>query len=149
MAVTHKLYGPFLKNLANGNIGNIGSTAADIPISVRIMTSAHSFTVANEYWATVSANQASSASTGSTDYRAGGKLITGTALSYSTRVTTLTATSETVFSTGGDIKGFFAVLAASSYLVSCIDFDGEEASVDGEFKITWADKKILTMTVSA
>jgi hypothetical protein len=148
LAVTHKLYGNSMLNSANGNIPNMGSTAS-AEIYVKLMTSAHTFAVANQYWADVSANEQSTATASSTDYITGGKLLTNTSLAYAARITTLSATSETVFSTGGNISGFHAVLTASSYLVSCVDFGGEEKSVAGEFKINWADSKILTITVAS
>ena len=149
MAVTHTLYGPFLKNMAasTGILANgLGSTATEI--SALIMTSAHTFNQAHEYWSQVSVNQQSTSSTGNEDYVAGGQLLAGKALSYSTGVTTLSASSDTVFTAAGDITGFFAVLAASSYLVSCVDFDGIEQSVGGVFKITWTDNKVLTLTAT-
>ena len=148
MAVTHKLYGNSMLNSANGNIPNMGSTAS-AQIYVKLMTSAHTFTVANQYWNDVSANEQTTGTVGSTSYTVGGKLLTGTSLAYLTRVTTLSATSETEFTDTGDIIGFYAVLTASSYLVSCVDFDGKQQSVDGKFAINWADNKILTITVAS
>lgn len=147
MAVTHNLYGPFLKNMADGTLGDIGATGT-VNINVMIMTSAHSYNKDHEYWSQVSANEQSTTTTGNEDYEAGGQLLTGTATTYTGGTLTLTATSETVLTTGGDVSGYYAVLAASSYLVSHVDFDGEEKSVDGEFKITWTDAKIFTNSVS-
>ena len=137
MAVTHYLYGPSLKNVGANNVDLEATT-----FTVHLMTSDHAYSKNNEYWATVSANE----TTGQPDYEA--KDLAGQALGYSAGITTLTASSETEFCSSGSIKAFHAVLAASSYLISSIDFGGAEESVDGEFKITWTDNKILTMTVS-
>jgi hypothetical protein len=144
MAVTHQLYGPAMGNIAKNLITDLTSTATII--NVHLMTSAHSVDQDNEYWATIAANESSAGTTGSTSYTV--KTLDGKAISYATRVTTLTATSETVFTTGGDITAYYAVLAASSYLLSCVNFDGEEKSVAGEFKINWTDAKIATITVA-
>jgi hypothetical protein len=153
MAVTHTLYGPFMKNLASsgaaGNETRLGSldTTSTERFSVILMSSDFVFNQAHEYWAQVSSDQQSTDFAGSTDYEAGGKPLAERSLAYSNRVTTWSASTYTSFSTGGNIIGFFAVVAASSYLVSCVDFGGEEKSVAGEFKINWTDAKVLTMTV--
>ena len=148
MAITHKLYGPVMKNSANGTLSNIGSTDS-VEIYVKLMTSGHSFDQDNEYWNTIAANETTSATAGSTDYPDGGKILNGTSLAYASRITTLSATSETEFTAAGNVTAFYAVLTASSYLVSCVDFDGSEQSVAGKFAINWTDLKILTNTVSA
>ena len=149
MAVTHKLYGPFMKNLSEstGVLANsLGSTALEI--KVVIMTSEHVFNQDHEYWSQISTDEQSTSTTGNEDYVKGGQLLNGKDLSYAARITTVTASSYTSFTTGGDIIGYYAVLAASSYLMSCVDFDGQEKSVAGEFKINWTDAKIMTMEVS-
>ena len=150
MAVTHKLYGPFLKNLSASTgilASGLASTATEI--SVRVMTSGHVFDQDHQYWAQVSTDEQSTSSTGNEDYPGGGRLLVGKALSYSTGVTTMTASSEVTFTSSGDVIGFFAVLTASSYLVSCIDFDGKEQSVGEVFKVTWTDNEVLTLEASA
>ena len=150
MAVTHKLYGPFLKNLtASTGILADGLASTATEISVRLMTSEHVFDQDHQYWSDVSTDEQSTSSTGTEDYTKGGQLLVGKALSYSTGVTTLTASSDVSFGSTVDVIGFFGVLTASSYLVSCIDFDGEEKSVGGVFKVTWTDNKVLTLEASA
>ena len=145
MAVTHTLYGPFMKNLSNAGIGGLAAVSTEF--TVFLMSSDFAFSQDHEYWAQVSSDEQSTDFAGSTEYVAGGKELTERSLAYAARVTTFSASTYTSFSTGGNISGFFAVLAASSYLVSCVDFDGEEKSVAGEFKINWTDSKVLTMTV--
>ena len=150
MAVTHKLYGPFLNNLMNSTgimANSIGSTALEI--RVFLMTSGHVFNQDHQYWSQISTDNQSSGLAGSTDYNSTGVLLNGKDLAYAARITTLSASSFTEFSTGGNLIGYYAVLAASSYLMSCVDFDGEQKSVAGEFKINWTDAKIMTNTVSA
>ena len=146
MAVTHTLYGPVLKNLAGGSI-NLGTSSTDLRLL--LMTSELTFNQANEYWATVSTHEATTTYTGSTDYTmgTGGKVLTGVSLSYSTRITTMSATSKATFTSTGTIKAFHAVLAASSYLVSCVSFGEEKASAGGEFSVQWSTGGILTNTV--
>ena len=142
MAVTHKLYGPVMKNIANGNIGDLGSTAA-APITVYLMSSDHTFTQNHEYWSAISANETTDA-----DYSE--KILGNPSVTYGdNRITTLAATSETEFASSGSIKARYAVLAASSYLVSCVDFGQTEESVDGQWKINWHADGILTITVSS
>ena len=146
MAVTHTLYGPSLKNTADGKMA-LGSSSTDI--RVLLMTSEHTFTQANEYWATVSTNEVTTGYCGSTDYKdgQGGHVLGGLSLSYSSRITTWSATSKATFTSTGTIKAFYAVTAASSYLISCIDFGEEKASADGEFAIQWSTDGIFTNTV--
>ena len=144
MAVTHKLYGPIVTNIYNGTV-DLGAHT----FKVALMSSAHTLNQDHENWADVSANEISS--TG--DYTAGGitLAIASSQMTYATRVTSVICSSETVFSTSGTISANYAVVYGSTNnkLVSCVDFGGAEASVDGEYKITWTDSKLKTVTVSA
>ena len=144
MAVSHKLYGPAMKNLANGNISAL---TTEMRVALMSTDSAFSFTQDNEYWATISTGQLSTSTV--TDYPSSGVVLGGPSLAYAARITTLSATSETVFTSTGSISSAFAVIHASSYLVSCIDFDGTQASVDGKFAVAYTDDKVMTITVSA
>ena len=130
-----------MKNLSNGNI-----SALTTEMRVALMsTSGFSFDQDNEYWATISTGQLSTAT--SVSYPSSGVVLGGPSLSYGSRITTLSATSETVFTSTGSITASYAVIHASSYLVSCIDFDSVQASVDGKFAVAWTDSKVLTITV--
>ena len=149
MAVTHKLYGNSMKNILNGNFNNLGSTAS--VIKVALMTSAHTYSAANEVFADVSTNQTSTATYG--DYTAGGITATGKSLAYADRVTTLKSTDDVIFCSTGTITAYHAVvyedLSTNKYLLSSIDFDGVQSAVSGEFKVAWTDDKILTVTVAS
>ena len=141
MAVTHKLYGPVMKNIASGAITQLDSTA----ILVSLMaTDWSAFNQDNEYWATISTGEKST-----DDYTPGGVSLDGRALAYADRITTLTATSETVFTSSGTISSPFAVVRATCHLISCIDFDGVRSSLEGKFAIAWADNKVIEFEVSS
>ena len=143
MAVTHKLYGPAMKNILDGTVDLDGDT-----FKVALMSSGFSFNQDDENWAQVSTGEISS-----TDYTDDGETlsIASTDMTYSNRVTTVVCSSETVFSTEGTISAYHAVVygSTSDKLISAVDFGGEEASADGEYKITWTDSKLFTVTVSA
>ena len=142
MAVTHKLYGPSMKNILDGTI-DLGAHT----FKVALMSSGFSFNQDDANWD----NTHEISSTG--DYTAGGitLAIASSQMTYATRVTSVICSSETVFSTSGTISANYAVVYGSTNnkLVSCVDFGGAEASVDGEYKITWTDSKLFTVTVSA
>ena len=144
MAVTHKLYGPAIKNILDGTIDLDADT-----FKVALMSSGFSFNQDHENWAQVSTGEISS--TG--DYTADGETlsIASTDMTYSNRVTTVVCSSETVFASTGTISAYHAVVygSTSDKLISAVDFGGEEASVDGEYKITWTDSKLFTVTVSS
>ena len=152
MAVTHKLYGPAIKNIFNGNMGALDSTATTIRVA--LMSSNHTFTQSNETWSQVEANEISSTAN---DYStAGGEELTGKSLAYSARVTTFDGSSETSFTSTGSITAYHAVLyqestagSTASYLLSSIDFDGEQRSVNGTFKLTYSTSGIFTTTVAS
>ena len=142
MAVTHKLYGPAMKNILDGTVDLDGHT-----FKVALMSSGFSFDQDHENWAQVSTGEISS--TG--DYDGGITLpIASTDMTYSGGVSTVICSSETVFSTEGTISAHHAVVygSTSDKLISAVDFGGGEASVDGEYKITWTDSKLFTITVS-
>jgi len=139
MAVTHALYGTSMKNLMNGNITDIASTT----ITLSLMTSDHSFNQAHEYWADVSANQLTT-----DDYTPGGEALANTALTSTDDVSTIFDADNVQFTAAGDITAYHAVLRASSYLISGIDFDGEQQSVGGEFSVNWNSSGIFWVTVA-
>ena len=142
MAVTHKLYGPAMKNILDGTVDLDGHT-----FKVALMSSGFSFNQDDANWD----NTHEIGSTG--DYTAGGITlsIASTDMTYSNRVTTVVCSSETVFASTGTISAHHAVVygSTSDKLLSAVDFNGEEASVDGEYKITWTDSKLFTVTVSS
>ena len=135
MAVTHKLFGPVMKNL--GKIGDLETAT----ITVNLMSSAYVFDQDSEYWASISTDEISTG----TDYQP--VTLSGKSMTYAARITTLSATTS-LFCSTGSITAYFAVLKASSYLMGCVDFDGIEQSQDGIFKISWPGDEVLTFTVS-
>ena len=142
MAVTHKLYGPAMKNILDGTV-DLGADT----FKVALMSSEFSLDQDHEDWAEVSTHQITDA-----DYTAGGITlsIASTDMTYSNGVTTVVCSSETVFASTGTISAHHAVVygSTSDKLLSAVDFNGEEDSVDGEYKITWTDSKLFTITVS-
>jgi hypothetical protein len=144
MAVTHKLYGTSMKNMLINNITSLSST--DTAVTLSLLTSAHTFTQANEYWATVSANELTTTYTGSTDYA--GQVLTGKTITSTGDVSTIFDAADVTFTSTGNIKAYHGVLRASSYLISSINFDGEQESVGGEFSVNWNSSGIFWINVS-
>ena len=140
MVVTHKLYGPAMKNILDGTVDLDGHT-----FKVALMSSGFSFNQDDANWDNTH-------EISSTDYTNDGETlaIAGTDMTYNGGVTAVVCSSETVFSTEGTISAHHAVVYGSTTdkLLSAVDFNGEEGSVDGEYKITWTDSKLFTITVS-
>ena len=148
MAVTHSMFAAGLKNLINGSIGNIGSSATEA-LTLSLLTSDGHAAISlstDEYWAEISANEISTAHNNSTDYAA--KTIAGTSLGSSGNATLLLSSTDVVFTTTGSMKAYCGVTRASSYLLSFIDFDGEQESVDGTFRVNWATTGLIRFEVT-
>ena len=146
MAVTHKLYGAAMKNMLNNNITDLNSSGTTT-LTFSLMTSEHSFAQGNEYWGTISANETSSGTAGSTNYAA--QTLTTIALASSGDRLTLFDADDVTFTSTGNVLAYHGILRASSYLISSIDFDGEQKSVAGEFKLNFASTGVFTITVGA
>lgn len=145
MAVTHNLYAPGQKNIMNGTIDLVADT-----IKVALMTSDFTFTVTDEDF--VDTHECTD-----TDYTTGGEILPIVSGDITTATNTVTvdtsaADSTTVFTAEGDITASYAVIydstPATPKLISCVDFDGQEQSVSGEFKITWHNDGLFTVTVN-
>jgi len=152
MAVEHTMYGAGLKNMLNGSIGNIGSSGTEL-VTLSLMTSAAVAALdlsTDEYWADVLANQVSTTYCGSTDYSTadGGKPLTGVSLATTGMATLFASSTDVVFTTTGTVKAWAGVLRATSYLVSFIDFDGEQKSENGTFRVNWNSSGIIRFSVT-
>jgi hypothetical protein len=135
-----------LKNVINGNIGNIGSSATEA-LTLSLMTSDYIDSVAiatDEYWASISTGQISTG----TDYTPGGLNVAGVSLATTGNATLLLSSTDVVFTTTGSIAAWAGVVRASSYLVSFIDFDGKQESVDGTFRVNWASTGLIRFEVT-
>jgi hypothetical protein len=151
MAVTHKWYGPGMKNVQNGNITSLSSS--DVTIKCALLSSDHTFTQSHETWSQIVANEVTS-----TDYSTGGVALSNKMISYADRITTFATSSdswETTFTSTGSITARYGVVyhegssAATSYLLSCVDFGETRSCAVGTFKITWDSSGILQTTVSS
>jgi hypothetical protein len=150
MAVTHKLYGPSMKNIVNGSIANMAATGTDIKLA--LMTSAHSFTQSHEFWSSVSANEVSTALGSTSGHYSSKSLTAKTVANTSTRVTTFDS-SNVSFGSTVSMYAYHAVLYYNSAstnkpLISSINFGQKEESVDGNYAVNWNASGIFTITVS-
>ena len=146
MSVTHSMYAAGLKNVINAKLANIGSSSTE-QLTLSLMTSDYIDTVTiatDEYWAAVSTAQISTG----TDYTPGGVTIDGVSLATTGNATLLLSSTDVVFTTTGSIAAWAGVVRASSYLVSFIDFDGEQESVDGTFRVNWNSSGLIRFTVT-
>ena len=146
MAVTHYLYGNAIKNMLTNSITDLSSTTTAITLA--LMSSDHSFTQSHEQWGSVSANEISS--TG--DYARA--TMSGHTVGYNARVTNFDAV-DVNFGSTVSIAAYAAVVlfgtgaSTGDLLISSIDFDGKEESVDGTFEVQWNSTGLFTITVAA
>jgi len=87
-----------------------------------------------------------------TNYTAGGMAMAtaGNSISRSGRVVRFVSTTDPKWE-NSTIDATHAVLysdGATKHLISMIDFEGEESSVDGDFEISWTDTFVFTITVA-
>lgn len=148
MAIT-KIYGPYFQNLQKGLIPDLSS--AGTPIKVALMASPFAFNQDHATMDQVRANECADA-----DYP-GAVEITNKTVTYSGLKTVFDTTldpKKTLFTSSGTITATHAVIFydsgvdATSPLICCVDFEGEQASVDGEFSITWDLTGIFEVTVA-
>ncbi len=157
MAVTNKLYGPAIENLAKAGIPDL--SAGGTVIKVALMDDTFTFNQDHEKWGDIKDKQISDVTY--TDYTEHGETIANKQVNYLARVTTFKTTdAKATFCDPGDIKASYAVIyyyvdAAgdphddNSKLIACIDFDGELESKNGEFSIEWHNDGIFTITVAS
>jgi len=146
MAVTHSMYAAGLKNVIQSNLSKIDSSG-DQQLTLSLMSSAYIDNVViatDEYWAGISADQISTG----THYTPGGVTIDGISSTTTGNATLLLSSTDVVFCTSGSIAAWAGVVRATSYLVSFIDFDGEQESVDGTFRVNWNSSGLIRFTVT-
>jgi hypothetical protein len=132
-----------LKNAVNQTLGNIGSSDTN-QLTLSLMTSDYTANIAtDEWWSDISANQVTT-----DDYTPGGETIDKVSLVTSSNATILVSTTDVIFCTSGSIKAYGGVARATSYLVSYIDFDGEQESVDGSFRVNWNSSGLIRFSVT-
>ena len=152
MAVTHSMFAAALKNAVNGTLGDIGSSGTK-QLTLSLLTSAYVAAVdvsTDEWWSDILTHQVTSAYCTSTDYSTsiGGVTIDDVSLVTTGNATLLLSSTDVVFTTTGSIKAYCGVARATSYLVSFIDFDGEQESVDGTFRVNWNSSGLIRFTVT-
>ena len=153
MAVTHNWFGPGLENILNGTIDLVSDT-----IKVALFKEAYSPAEADEnYVDTHECDSEDYLNEGGAGAGEGGQTlpITATEINYDTgevKIKTSVAAGETVFTSEGTISAYYAVIysetPATSKLISWVDFGGEEASTDGEYKITWTNGELQKFNVN-
>jgi len=145
MAVTHNWFGPGLENILNGTIDLVGDT-----IKVALFKEAYSPDEADEDYDDTDECD-------SEDYQNGGQTlpITAADINYDAgevKIKTSAEDGETVFTSEGTISAYYAVIYSetpeTSKLISWVDFGGEEASVDGEYKITWTNAELQKFNIN-
>ena len=150
MAVTHSMFAAGLKNVINANLKNIGSSSTE-QLTLSLLTSEYVANVStDEWWTDILTHQVTSNYCGSSDYTtaASGVTIDGVSLVTSSNATILVSTTDVIFCTSGSIKAYGGVARATSYLVSYIDFDGEQESVDGSFRVNWNSSGLIRFSVT-
>lgn len=157
MAVTHKLYGPFIKSALEGDIPDMGDAGTVIKCALLdVGGEGYTFSADHDTWSDVSAYEIADG-----DYTPGGIVIANKSVTYSTRVTTFdtsdakcTQTAEGAITAGGAVIYYFVddgegdPDGSASKLISFINFGGDETSDAGEFSISWHENGILTVTVA-
>lgn len=138
----HTLYSNIMKVIADQGFDWV--TNADIKCA---LLHTATWNQANTLWEDVSAAEVTG-----TNYVAGGQNLP--AANNSTdlvgRVTQFKSTHNPKWE-ASTIDATHAVLyidGATKYLISMIDFEGEQSSVDGDFEISWTDAIVFTTTVA-
>ena len=150
MATMH-IYGGLGYHLMRRDFNAFQAAATDIKVA--LLANTYSFSQGHTDWSHVSGHQISSATY--PDYTAGGELITGKEVAYNSGngESTFSSTAGKVqFTPDGNIKAAYAVIyddtpasASAKKLLACIDFGGEEESIDGKFEIIWHGDGILRL----
>ena len=148
---TMQIYGGLGYHLMREDFNPFHSTGTEIKVA--LLENTYSFSQTHTDWSQVSGHQISSATY--PDYAAGGVEITGKEVAYNSGngESTFSSTAGKVqFTPDGNIKAAYAVIyddtpasASAKKLLACIDFGGEEESVDGKFEIIWHGDGILRL----
>lgn len=138
----HTLYSNIMKVIADQGF----NWASNETIKCALLHTA-TWNQAHTLWSDVSGDEV----TGE-EYTAGGQVLLTAAnsVALSTRVTQFKSTHNPKWE-ASTIDATHAVLyvdGATKHLISMIDFEGEESSVDGDFEISWTDGIVFTTTVA-
>lgn len=113
-------------------------------IKLAIMNNSHTFNPDHDGWADVSANEASG-----TGYTAGGKAVTGLAVTSDDANNRTKITCDTVEWTGATLSGYHAVAYddthASKVLLASFDFGGVKSASGGPFTVTINANGLVTI----
>lgn len=142
MAVTAKLYGLFLKSLANKEIDLDTDT-----LKVMLCTSSYSPNQDTHQYKSSVTNEVSG-----TGYTAGGKTLTGVTVTYDTGTNTLTLDADDVTWSSSTITARYAVFyddtATDDPLIAYWDLGQDEVSSSGNFTLTISGSGIATITAA-
>lgn len=142
MAVTAKLYGLFLKSLANKEIDLDTDT-----LKVMLCTSSYSPNQDTHQYKSSVTNEVTG-----TGYTAGGKTLTGVTVTYDTGTNTLTLDADDVTWSSSTITARYAVFyddtATDDPLIAYWDFGQDEVSSSGNFTLTVSGSGIATITAA-
>jgi len=138
----HTLYSNIMKVIADQGF----DWTTDVNIKCALLHTA-TWNQANTLWADVSAAEVTG-----TNYVAGGQSLpaANNTTDLVGRVTQFKSTHNPKWE-ASTIDATHAVLyidGTTKYLISMIDFEGEQSSVDGDFEISWTDAIVFTTTVA-
>lgn len=142
MAVTAKLYGGFLKSLANKEI-DLDSDS----LKVMLVTSAYSPNQDTHQYKSSVTNEVTGAG-----YTAGGATLAGVTVVYDNATNTLTLDANDVTWGSSTITARYAIFyddtATNDPLIAYWDFGQDEISSSGNFTLTISGSGIGTLTVA-
>lgn len=142
MAVTAKMFGLFLKSLANKEIDLDNDT-----LKVMLCTSSYSPNQDTHQYKSSVTNEVTG-----TGYTAGGKTLTGVTVTYDTGTNTLTLDADDVTWSSSTITARYAVFyddtATDDPLIAYWDLGQDEVSSSGNFTLTISGSGIATITAA-
>lgn len=145
MAVTAKLYG-----LAYANFKAAGINWASDTIKCALVTSSYTPNQdTHDFWDDVSANEASGSG-----YTAGGATLAGKSVTYDAASNEVRLLADDVSWDPSTVTARYGVVykdtgnAATSRLISYVDFGQDESSVGANFEIAWAGGIVAKTTLA-
>lgn len=145
MALTAKLYGPFLQSLANKEVDLDSDT-----LKVMLCTSSYSPNQDTHRYKSDVTNEVTG-----TGYTAGGQTLTGVTVTYNATTNTLMLDANDPVWTGSTITARFLVIyddtpstAATKPLICYWDFGEDQISSSGNFTATISGSGLATITAA-
>jgi len=138
MAITVTFYNSYKDDVLKGTIDFTSDT-----IKVALVSSSYTFSAAHNFFDDIT-NELSTAG----GYTAGGATLTSPTVTAGVLDAADTSWSSATFTTARAIVYKVGAGAATSPLIACIDFDGNQSPADQTFKIVWNGSGIITVTTA-